>query len=146
MARQIDPATGSLPASKGLSFTVPAPSNNHEEPSTVPKLDCMSSQINRDLENGLTDDLYDIDMTPQPKDQGLPYKTVVVIGATGFLGKADAKNAERQKYRQDSCNRSPTTSIQPAGNFLRPESTTAYGRPQRTATQPVQTSGPGDFW
>ncbi|QLI74157.1 Polyketide synthase-nonribosomal peptide synthetase [Metarhizium brunneum] len=39
MARQIDPATGSLPASTGLSFTVPAPSNNHEEPSTVPKLD-----------------------------------------------------------------------------------------------------------
>ena len=46
MARQIDPATGSLPASTGLGFTVPAPSNNHEEPSTVPKLDCMSSQIN----------------------------------------------------------------------------------------------------
>ncbi|KID86056.1 hypothetical protein MGU_06748 [Metarhizium guizhouense ARSEF 977] len=118
MARQIDPATGSLPASKGLSFTIPAPSNK--------------------------DDLYDIDMNPQPKDQGLPYKTVVVMGATGFLGKADAQNAERQKYRQDSCNRSPTTSIQLAGNFLRPESTTAYGRPQRTATQPVQTSGPGD--
>lgn len=41
-------------------------------------------------------------------------------------------------YRQDSCNRSPKTSTQLAGNFLRPESTTAYGRPGRTATQPVQ--------
>ena len=39
-------------------------------------------------ETSLTDDLYNFEINTSPKDIDLPFKTVILTGSTGFLGKA----------------------------------------------------------
>jgi len=60
-----------------------APESNpiHSQASTPP------NAIDWEKETEVTDDLYDIEINPIPKDQGLAFKTVVITGASGFLGK-----------------------------------------------------------
>ncbi|KAI9708162.1 MAG: putative Hybrid PKS-NRPS biosynthetic cluster [Bogoriella megaspora] len=47
-----------------------------------------AKDIDWEQETALTNDLYDLEISPTPKDVGLPFKTVVITGATGFLGQA----------------------------------------------------------
>ena len=86
MARIIDPAS----ATTHLTFTppegnIPKPQSSEPE-QTV--LSSAASGIDWEEETALSDDLYSLDLDPSSKDIGLPFKTVVVTGATGFLGQA----------------------------------------------------------
>lgn len=63
------------------STLVPESTQNYSQ-TTV-----SSEVIDWEKETSLTDDLYDAEINPDPKDQGLAFKTVVITGASGFLGK-----------------------------------------------------------
>ncbi|KAI1174428.1 PKS-NRPS hybrid [Nemania sp. FL0916] len=53
---------------------------------TEPQVSILDG-INWEKETELTDDLYEAEINGAPKDQGLGFKTVVITGASGFLGK-----------------------------------------------------------
>ncbi|KAH3986904.1 bifunctional polyketide synthase/nonribosomal peptide synthetase phmA [Parastagonospora nodorum] len=52
-----------------------------------PQAAASSGTIDWEKETALTDDLYDAEINPTPRDQGLAFKTVAITGASGFLGK-----------------------------------------------------------
>nr|A0A7L8UVC9.1 RecName: Full=Polyketide synthase-nonribosomal peptide synthetase ffsA; Short=PKS-NRPS ffsA; AltName: Full=Cytochalasans biosynthesis cluster protein ffsA [Aspergillus flavipes]QOG08944.1 FfsA [Aspergillus flavipes] len=85
MARMVDPTAFSAPVNANL--TIPAEVATAISAPTT-SINTAPKEIDWEEETALTDDFYDIEIDPTPKDQGLPYKTVVITGATGFLGKA----------------------------------------------------------
>ncbi|KAI9693988.1 MAG: putative Hybrid PKS-NRPS biosynthetic cluster [Bathelium mastoideum] len=85
MTKKIVAASG-LPEVATESTRAPIPSipQGSQTPSDVH----VSDEIDWEEETALTNDLYDLEISPTPKDVGLPFKTVVLTGATGFLGQA----------------------------------------------------------
>jgi len=62
----------------------------HQESDPLEQLEhriSQSNEINWEKETELTDDIYEAEINATPKDQGLGFKTVVITGASGFLGK-----------------------------------------------------------
>jgi hybrid polyketide synthase/nonribosomal peptide synthetase ACE1 len=52
-----------------------------------PHVALPTGAIDWEKETALNDDLYDTEINTAPKNQGLAFKTVVITGASGFLGK-----------------------------------------------------------
>lgn len=70
MTKQLNPPTQDLGHSHEMGPQVPRP-----------------KEIDWEQETALTDDLYEAEMQAAPKNQGVAFKTVVITGASGFLGK-----------------------------------------------------------
>ncbi|KAK5996028.1 Polyketide synthase-nonribosomal peptide synthetase phmA [Cladobotryum mycophilum] len=87
MTRMVNPAADSISATTKTGYTPSVDISSAPTASSISP-NVATNQIDWEQETALTDDLYDIDIDAAPKDQGLPYKTVVITGATGFLGKA----------------------------------------------------------
>ncbi|KAH8590070.1 male sterility protein-domain-containing protein [Bisporella sp. PMI_857] len=82
LARQIDPSREAIREGIISSKTVP---DMTEIPLSLSST--STRRIEWQQETAISDDLYELEINPEPKDQGLPFKTVVITGATGFLGK-----------------------------------------------------------
>lgn len=81
LIRQIDATSEAINDESISSMTAP------EMVEVTPPSFTPAGRIDWAQETAMTDDLYELEIDPEPKDQGLPFKTVVITGATGFLGK-----------------------------------------------------------
>lgn len=81
LIREIDATSEAINDETVSSMTAP------EMVKISPPSSYTAGRIDWAQETAMTDDLYELEINPEPKDQGLPFKTVVITGATGFLGK-----------------------------------------------------------